>query len=1119
MNSYPLRFLGTGALSGPNGQAVALRSRKQLALLVYLVSEHHTRHSRDTLMALLWPNEARPSAQNNLRFTLSHLRTLGETIVGPGRADCDLLQADRQNVQIAPAWVLHADVNHFYHLLESTRHHTHSSRGQCATCQATLGQAVQLYQGEFLAGFSLNDCPAFEEWLFMQRERLHMLVGEAYRDLATYAEAQGNWVAASDAVQRQIELDPLRESAYRQQMRILTQQGERSAALAVFDRCRRLLNEELGLDPEPETLAMHIQILTSEAPFSPRATGSPTAITTTPPAAKTATASPSYNLPQQLTSFIGREQEVMYIHKLLQAGSSRLISLVGPGGIGKTRLALQVANANQYLFAQGVCFVPLAGVQSASAMPGAIMDALGASFAVGAASPMRQLSQVLSPQKMLIIIDNFEHLMAGVDLLLAVLQAAPHVTLLVTTREQLNCQAEDTFRLDGLATPAQISQDDAGHYAAVRLFCERAKRLNKSFKLSAENCPAVVRICQLVEGMPLAIELATTWIEDFDCAGLAAAIAQNLSILATTQRDLPARHRSMQAVFDYSWQLLTAREQRTLSVLALCPGRFSTQIATQLTGASLIDLTGLRYKSLLRIAEAGYYDLHPLIRGFAVATLDSATQTQAEERLATLYLQQVAAQAVALYGTLPQAALHVIERELDNVQQAWRWAVTKVRIDLLLQSVDALGQYYAASGRNAECEANFLPLVQPLLAQPGVDEQGTLLCLHLLERLSFALILQTKLTDAQHWAQKLTTLAQRLSNHEFEARGLYQWGYALDADGKKLAARQKLEEALCLARQIEQPRLLGSILLALGITYLGDSNSHVATYLQEALTIERTLGNSTAIQRILLYLGINCTQLEEYQAGRTYQLEALNLLTITGNRPLEMRIAGGLGFTLSMLGDYGAALEYLARARRISQEIQWRLQESYALHNLCCLQRKLGNFDLAVEYGEASLRVALQQDSEDAANWARFHLGYALLARGDLAQAAQTFQQAQDSWHTTGRLKQARWASAGLAAARFQQGNGTQATTLIAPLVPSLLAQVPQGEEIYEMYLTCYVILTANGDRRADQLLTTAYTRLQQTASKLTDRHLLQCFWQVPAYRKIRDLWQQMENHSLAELG
>ena len=1099
MNSYPLHFFGPGTLLDPSGQPVALRSRKQLALLVYLVSEHATVHSRESLMTLFWPAEGRASAQNNLRFTLSHLRSLHEKMAEPGSAGGELLQADRHTVQIDPTWVSRADVNDFHQLLARTRQHNHSSRDQCAACQSALAQAVQLYQGEFLAGFALDDCPAFEEWLFMQRERLHVLVGEAYRDLATAAETQGDLGAARSFVQRQIELDPLREPAYRQQMRILARLGERSAALAVFERCRHLLNEELGLDPEPETLALHMQILNAEIPPSPGAL---------PIAAQNTTPPPNHNLPQQLTPFIGREQEIEQLQQRLAQPGYRLLSIIGPGGIGKSRLAIQVALASQHLFAQGVYFVPLAGVESVAAIPAAIMAALGANFITGAASPTSQLLQLLAPQKMLLVIDNFEHLLDGVDLLLAILQAAPNVTLLVTTREQLNCQAEDSFKLDGLATPTKVDLTQAGHYAAVRLFCERANRLNKSFKLTAENYPAVVRICQLVEGMPLAIELATNWIEDFTCADLAAAIAQNQSLLATTQRDLPARHRSMQAVFDYSWQMLTAREQRVLSQLALCQGRFSTQIATQFTGASLIDLTGLRYKSLLRIVEAGYYDLHPLIRAFALATLAPATQQPAEERLATLYLQQVAAQASALGGATPQMALQVIERELDNVQQAWRWSMSQGHVDLLLQSADALGEYYAASGRNAECEASFLPFVQQLLAQPAADEQWSLLCLHLLERLALALTFQTKLTDAQQWAQKLIALAQRFANREFEARGLYQWGCALDADGKKLAARQKLEEALSLARQVEQPRLLGSILLNLGITYLGDSNSHVATYLQEALTIQRDLGNRTAEQRILLYLGINCTQLEEYEAGRAYQLAALNLLNVTGNRPLEMRIVGGLGFTLSMLGDYPAALEHLTNARRISQEIGWRLQESYTLHNLCCLQRKLSNLDLAVEYGQESLRVALQQASEDAANWARFHLGYALLARGDLVQAWQTFQQAQASWHAIGRLKQANWAIAGMAAALFQQGKVSEATTLITPIVPSLLEQVPQGEEVYEMYLTGYAILTANSDTRACKLLTTAHTKLQQSASQLTDSHLLHCFWQVPAHRKIRDLWQ-----------
>ncbi|MFN8493337.1 MAG: BTAD domain-containing putative transcriptional regulator [Caldilineaceae bacterium] len=1110
MQIYPFRFLGPGVLVDQNGQVVALRSRKQLALLVYLTSEYQCVHSRETLLSLLWPEEPRPSAQNNLRFTLSLLRALGEKSASGGSHPAELLLADRHTIQLHPAWVMSADVNHLRQLLAQTRQHNHGSRSQCATCQAALAQAVQLYQGEFLAGFSLDDCPVFEEWLFIQREQLHVLVSEAYSDLAAYAEATGDLSGARRYIQRQIELDPLREPAYRQQMRILARQGERSAALAVFERCRRLLNEELGLDPEPETLTLHMQILNAEAAPALTALALPPPNAASFAQTQTTAAPTSYNLPQQLTPFIGREEELAQLQQRLAHPTYRLLTLIGPGGIGKTRLAIQVASANQHLFPDGVFFVALAGVQTVAAIPAAIMGAMNASLNMGAASSTQQLLQLLAPKKLLLVIDNFEHLLDGVDLLLAILQAAPAVTLLVTTREQLNCQAEDSFVLNGLATPTQMSLAEAGHYAAVRLFCECAYRLHKNFRLTAENCPAVVKICQLVAGMPLALELATTWLGELDCAGLAAAIAKNQAILATTQRDRPARHRSMQAVFDYSWQMLSGREQQLLGQLALCQGRFSAQIATQLTGASLIDLTRLRYKSLLRIAEAGYYDLHPLIRAFALATLAPATQLPAEERLATLYLQQVAAQASTLDGATPQMALQVIEREQDNVQQAWHWAATQERIDLLLQSADALSEYYAASGRNAECEASFLPLVQRLLAQPAADESCALLCLHLLDKLCHALILQTKLADAQHWAQKLIAFAQRYSNREFEARGIQQWGCALDADGKKVAARQKLEDALRLTRQVEQPRLLGSILLDLGITYLGDSNSHVATYLQEALTIQRSLGNRTAEQRILLYLGINCTQMEDYQAGRTYQLAALNLLSVTGNRPLEMRIVGGLGYTLAMLGDYGAALEYLMSARRISQEIQWRLQESYTLHNLCCLQRKLGNFDLAVEYGKESLRVALQQASEDAANWARFHLGYALLARGDLAQAWQTFQQAQASWQAAGRLKQASWAIAGMAAALFQQGKATEATTLIAPIVSSLLEQVPQGEEVYEMYLACYEIMLASGDAQSKPLLGVAYRQLQKNASKLTDERLLYCFWQAPAHRKIRLLWQQL---------
>ena len=443
MKTYPLRFFGPGIIVDRDGQAVAMRSRKQLGLLAYLASEHQIAHSRETLLALFWPNETTSTALNNLRVTLSRLRQLANNLTLDGVTQSDLLVSDRHNVQIDQAWIEHVDVNCFNRLLESTRQHAHISRSQCAPCQTPLRQAVQLYQDLFLEGFSLEDCEVFEEWLFMQRERLRLLLLDAYSDLAVSAESNGDLHSARAFAQRQIEIDPLREPAYRQQMRVLARLGERSAALAIFERCRTVLNQELGLDPEPETLALHGQLLHSGVSPEHR----PVGFSSQPANAAT----PLANLPQQLTPFIGREAELVHFHQQFQVGESRLFSLVGPGGMGKTRLALQIAAENQQRFAHGVCFVPLAGVQSAAAIPAAIMDALGASFVTGATSPTQQLFTLLAKRHLLLVIDNLEHLMDGVVLLLELLQTAPQVTLLVTTRQQLNCQAEDLFTLQGVS--------------------------------------------------------------------------------------------------------------------------------------------------------------------------------------------------------------------------------------------------------------------------------------------------------------------------------------------------------------------------------------------------------------------------------------------------------------------------------------------------------------------------------------------------------------------------------------------------------------------------------------------------------------------------------------------
>ena len=1120
-----INLFGVGQMRDATGTTLNVQSRKELAALAYLLLEGDQAHSREVLQALFWPHFDTNSARNNLRVALSHLQALS-----PAKQKANkLFLASRTEVQLNPDNPLWVDVAEFQTLIERTRHHEHTDLGTCEPCYHALQEAAALYSAELLSGFALADCPSFEEWLFLQRERQHLLAVKAYQDLVNLAEQRSELDLALTYVQRQIAIDPLREAAYRQQMYIFARQGERSLALDSFERCRSIISSELGLDLEPETLLLHQRILSdqippqNEAPFTAFDPSSAPQIAIPPlyphPLPSVSSASGSeivethHNLPQQLTSFIGRETELSQLRERLQAGDLRLLSLVGPGGIGKTRLALQAAGANQQFFPDGVFFVALAGVQSIDLIPAAIMAAMNATWDANAASPEEQLIKRLASQRLLLIIDNIEHLMPAVDLLLAILQSAPGVTLLVTSREQLNCQSEDIFRLSGLATPALVTLEEASKYAAVRLFCERAYRLHKTFKLTEENCSAVVKICQLVEGMPLAIELATTWLGDFTCVDLVAAITKNRSMLATTHRDLPPRHRSMQAVFDHSWHMLTGKEQQIFGQLALCRGCFSARIAYLFTGASLIDLTGLRYKSFLRIVDAGYYDLHPLIRSFSLATLDAEAQIQAEERLATLYLEYLAGQQPALEGDLPQDALRIIGRELDNIQQAWDWAVDHGRTDLLLQSAAALGGFFTATSRNAECETQFLPLVRHLLTQPDEGgDVGKLLCVTLLDKACHSLIWLGKLADALEWAKTMFSRAQASANQEYEARALMHWGKALDELAQHAEAVQKYEAALVVARQLAHAPLVGNILIELSHSFrsLGRS-SETENVLLEALKIQRNQGNRVAEQRALLYLSICKREAGDFQGDRNYLIDARDLLKVTGNHHVETRLHDALGFNYGLVGSFAEALEYHESSRRIAQELNQPAQQSHALRHMCTAYRKLGNLAQAQACGLESLRLARANEMPDEIVCATFYLGLVWLAAENLPEAKRAFQFAYDGWQRQGATAKSREALVGLATVDLRSGNPAQAAQRIEPLVPALLQRVPVGvREPYEMHLACYEILRSVEDSRATAVLTTVYNQLQANLDKVIDQELLRNFWQVPAHAKIRTLWQEL---------
>jgi predicted ATPase len=411
-------------------------------------------------------------------------------------------------------------------------------------------------------------------------------------------------------------------------MLLLAKSGQRSAALAQYETCRRHLAEELGVDPSAETQVLYTRLKAAAVPHP-------------------------HNLPPQTTPFVGRETELARIANYLETPDCRLLTLVGLGGVGKTRLALQAAAANLALFQDGVFFVSLTAVDSPEALVAHLAGALNFSPG-GPLDPKAQLLNYLRSKEVLLALDNFEQLLSvpaggkqgGADWVIEILRAAPRVKVLTTSRERLNLQEEWVLEVGGLEYPQEdwimdsersslfqpsnppVFQSSSlptlqpsNSYSAIALFIQLARRVQPDFTLSDANQAEVIRLCRLLQGMPLGLELATTWLPVLSCTEIVAEIERDLDFLATSVRNVPDRHRSMRAVFESSWSLLSEPERNVLKRLSVFQGGFRREAALQVAGASLPLLLGLLNKSFVRRDATGRYDMHELIRQYAADKL------------------------------------------------------------------------------------------------------------------------------------------------------------------------------------------------------------------------------------------------------------------------------------------------------------------------------------------------------------------------------------------------------------------------------------------------------------------------------------------------------------------
>jgi predicted ATPase/DNA-binding CsgD family transcriptional regulator len=409
-----------------------------------------------------------------------------------------------------------------------------------------------------------------------------------------------------------------------------------------------------------------------------------------------------------LTSpFVGRQCELVEIAQILTQPASRLITLVGAGGVGKTRLALETAAAQLEHFPDGAHFVPLQALCPADSVMLAVGEALRFQFFAGG-DPIDQLSEYLHTKTLLLILDNAEHLLDELAVLSDLLARAPHIKVLVTSRERLNLVEEWVYEVGGLTFPPGDDGVSGADYGAVQLFVQNARRVQPAFSVTDEQA-AINRICALVQGMPLALELASAWTRVLSCAEIATEIERGLDILQTSARNVPERHRSMRAVLDQSWERLTAGEQAVLRKLALFRGGFTRESAAMIADASLHALSALVDKSwLYRSASTGRYDLHELVRQFAAERLADSGETEMLSRTyATFYAELVARCEAGIKRGGQSAALAELERDFENIRAAWAWAVAQRAISVLHPMLEAINFFCDMRARFHEGEALF----------------------------------------------------------------------------------------------------------------------------------------------------------------------------------------------------------------------------------------------------------------------------------------------------------------------------------------------------------------------------------------------------------------------------
>ncbi|MFW6070456.1 MAG: protein kinase domain-containing protein [bacterium] len=1286
-------------------EPVDIRRRKALAMLAYVALTAQP-HSREALAALFWPELDHTRALANLRRNLSRLKA---------SAAEELFRADRHEVTLDPSLDLWIDAVEFRRLLDAVAEHGHFPAEPCDDCLQRLTRAVALYQDEFMAGFSLPDCPEFDSWQFFEGDSLRLALANALQQLIRWHKAQSAFDDALAFGRRWLSLDPLHEAAHRQLMALYAHAGQQAAALRQYEECARLLDEELGVAPEAETrelynairkrrfppdvaqesaalpgeryvleeqlaiggqavvyrgrdrhsgerviikqlrrerlgdpesvarflregealrqlnhpnivrmldaveqedrhtlvmeyvhggtlrdlldrqgplplqqtlnLALELadalsrahhlgilhrdikpdnvllteegaprltdfgiarlesadarltrtgstlgspaymspealrgeqldacsdiwsfgvllyEMLAGRRPFegdtvthvlvkileeaapdlaalrpelppaltalvtamlrkdrrhrpqsmrrvssaleairegrAPEAVAPPATAPEEPPAppaqqilpapaaAQPSAAGPSPALaiaaapgapawtpsalppplPARTTPFFGRRQELQELAALIDDPAVHLLTIVGPGGIGKTQLALEAGRAVQAAFADGAYFIPLAPVtagdesSAAEEIVFAIAQSLGLHF-YRQSDTRQQLFDYLQRKELLLLLDNFEHLLDGATLLADIVEAAPGVTLLVTSRSSLNLSFQTLYTLSGLTFPQEGADDeDPTAYPAVQLLLQQAHLVRAGFQPDDEDLRHMARIARLVQGMPLALVLAARWAELLSMAEIAAEIARNLDFLETTMRDVPQRQRSVRAVFDYSWQQLSPRMQGVFARLAVFRGGFTRPAAQEIADADLRTLLALVRKSFLAAGRRDRYEIHELLRQYGEEQLEALGQAeQVRDAHSAYFLRFLARREAEVKGQRQREALDEIESEYQNIRTAWDRALQQRNRQAVNQALETLHLFCDIRGRHQEGIELFGRARQQLAPPPG--EAPDVIWGRIVTRHGFLQVLvPSRPRDVGAALEQGLSIAQEHGDRYEIAIGLLANGlYAAAVLGNADRAYDLNQRAYELFQKLQEPFFLARALVGLGLSSATRSEPQLfADYVRQAVEVARDNGDIVDAALGLSNLAEFAVGMGRYDEAGRYCGEALGMAREIGVPTVTAFCQVWQACIELLQGNVEAATTTSGQSLSLAENIHSQTVMAYA-SSLQALTAGLS--------GEHEKALRLAQES--LANPTNNTLGL-ILAPWALAIACHGLQERDAAWDAlTDGLQQAR---------------------------------------------------------------------------------------------------------------